>query len=278
MIDELSGLSAILPDYDAIVCDVWGVVHNGIAPHAAAGEALTKARAAGVAVVLVTNAPRPSPSVIEQLLQIGAPESAYDQVVSSGDVTRQAIIDGGFATLHHIGPKHDLVLFDDLAATLTETPADADAIVCTDLRTNDGVPEDYRAELSALVPLQKPFLCGNPDIVVERGGDIVYCGGSLAKVYEDAGGSARQFGKPHAPIYEMALKTLGHPKRVLAIGDGLPTDITGANAQGFDVLFITGGIHEADLGAHGAPDRQKVADRLAAEGLTARAYMPRLTW
>ncbi|WMS43864.1 TIGR01459 family HAD-type hydrolase [Acuticoccus sp. MNP-M23] len=278
----ISGLSAIADDYDAILCDVWGVLHNGVAAHDAASDALARFRQTGKPVVLLTNAPRPSGPVIDQLMRLGALRDAFDTVVSSGDVVRQHLIDEGFRRVYHLGPSRDLTLYDGTAIELVNSADEADAIVGTDMRSDDEVPADYSDEIAALSALSVPFICANPDIVVERGGDIVYCGGALAKIYEDMGGMARQFGKPHAPIYKMALGRIAEiapdAKRVLAIGDGLPTDITGANRQGLDVLFITNGIHVHELGENGVPDPAKVRERLGKEGLSASHFIAKLGW
>ncbi|MEO1102647.1 MAG: TIGR01459 family HAD-type hydrolase [Pseudomonadota bacterium] len=280
----LSGLSAIADDYDAVLCDVWGVLHNGVAPHHGAVDALTRLRGAGKAVLLITNAPRPASSVIAQLRDIGVPDGAFDAVVSSGDVVRQHMDAAGYRSVFHLGPARDHCLFEGTGVAFHPhiPKAGVDAIVATDLLRREETPDDYREKLAGLVPLGLPFVCANPDLVVERGGSIIYCGGSLARVYEEEGGTALQFGKPHLPIYDLARAKIAEIKpdaaRILAIGDGLPTDIDGANRQGLDVLFVTNGIHVDELGEEDRPDPAKVAARLAAEGLAARDFMPRLSW
>jgi len=278
----IPGLSAIADDYDAILCDVWGVVHNGVAAHRAAVDALARFRATGKPVVLITNAPRPSEPVVQQLAALGVSGTAFDAAVSSGDVVKRHLVEAGYRNVFHIGPARDLSLFEDTGLDFAAAAEGADAIVATDLRSDAHTPEDYRGELAAMVPLGVPFICANPDVVVERGGAIIHCGGALAKVFEEAGGTALQFGKPHGPIYDVALGEIRQraprAQRVLAIGDGLPTDVAGANRQGLDVLFITGGIHVHELGAPGAPEPRKVHDRLAREGLGARHFAPALAW
>lgn len=278
----LSGLSAIADRYDAIICDVWGVLHDGLHAHAGVPEALTAFREQGP-VVLVTNAPRPSEPVVLQLESLGVPRTAFDGIVSSGDVVRWHLIDEGYRRVYHIGAERDLPLYEHTTMQLVPAPEQADVIVAAGMRDDDvDKPEDYRDEIARCLATAKPFVCANPDIIVERGANFVWCAGALARLYDEMGGSALQFGKPHAPIYKAALRKVaeraGERPRVLAIGDGLPTDITGANRQGFDVLFITEGIHAADLGPSLNPDPRKVADRLAAEGLRADYFMPRLAW
>lgn len=278
----LPGLAAIADDYDAILCDVWGVVHNGVAAYEGAADALSRFRAMGKTVILMTNAPRPAPPIVEQLRALGVPETAFDEVVSSGEVVRRHLKDAGYRHAHHIGPERDHSLFESVGLPFSDDPDRADVIVATDLRDNDDSPEDYREELAALVGHPAPFVCANPDIIVERGGRLIYCGGSLARVFEEAGGTALQFGKPHKPIYDLSRERVQaiNPgaARLLAIGDGLPTDIAGANAHGLDVLFVTNGIHTMELGEPGRPDPEKVRERLVEEGLRATHYMPMLAW
>lgn len=278
----LQGLSTIADRYDAIICDVWGVLHDGVHAHGGVPEALANFRARGP-VVLVTNAPRPSEPVVVQLESLGVPRGCFDGIVSSGDVVRAHLLSEDYRHIYHIGPTRDLPLYEGTAMGLVETPEEADVIVVAGMRDDfRDQPEDYRAELARCLAAGTPFVCANPDIVVERGAAFVWCAGALARIYDEMGGEARQFGKPHEPIYRAALEIIaeraGSSPRVLAIGDGLPTDITGANRQGFDVLFITEGIHAADLGPSLRPDPAKVAGRLAAEGLRADYFMPRLAW
>ncbi|MEM8552940.1 MAG: TIGR01459 family HAD-type hydrolase [Pseudomonadota bacterium] len=277
----LHGLSAVAEHYDAVLCDVWGVVHNGVGAHHGAGEALANFRGDGKTVLLMTNAPRPGDAVVEQLDRLGVRRDAYDGIVSSGDVVRAHLLDRGISSAYLIGPARDLPLLEGTRIRRTEAPHEADVIVVTDLRGEEETPDDYRDELAELVALAKPFICANPDVVVERGQQLFYCGGALAQAYEEAGGKAEQFGKPHAPIYDHARQRLGRHEagpKVLAIGDGLPTDITGANRHGLDVLFVTDGIHMHELGVPGRPDLEKVAARLSAEGLSATHVMPKLAW
>lgn len=280
------GLSALAPAYKAVLCDVWGVLHNGVAAFPKACEALQRYRAeTGGKVVLITNAPRPSPPILDQLARLGVPRDAFDAVVTSGDVTRAQLQAHSDIPVMHIGPDRDHSLFAGLDLTLTDE-AGAGQVVCTGLVDDEReTPEDYRALLERMVARDLPLLCANPDIVVERGSTLIWCAGALARLYEDLGGRVTILGKPHAPIYEAALARVaelaGAPVAktdILAIGDGLPTDIRGAVANEIDVLFITGGIHGADFGPAGAPVESLVRKRLAEEGLSARAAIAGLVW
>jgi HAD superfamily hydrolase (TIGR01459 family) len=282
----VSGLSALATDHDALVCDVWGVLHNGLAAHPAACAALVEYRRRGGKVVLLTNAPRPSGPIHLQLADLGVPREAYDDLVTSGDVTRETLMARPERSITHVGPDRDLPIYEGLPHTLV-ADADAEIIVCSGLVDDlTETPDDYRDRLAALAARGLPMLCANPDLIVERGHEKVWCAGALAKIYaEDFGGEVTLIGKPHPPVYaevrRRIAKLAGRPiadTRLLAIGDGLPTDIRGAVTQGIDVLFVTGGIHADDFGPAEAPDPALVAARLKAEGLTITAMVARLTW
>ncbi|WP_026381333.1 TIGR01459 family HAD-type hydrolase [Afifella pfennigii] len=278
---EISGLAEIAPAYEAVLCDVWGVIHNGVSAFAGAVEALAAFRRQGGKVALITNAPRPHGPVREQLQSLGAGEEAYDEVVTSGDVTRDILAEfarrGG---IHHIGPDRDLSLYDGLGVELVG-PQEAVAVSCTGL-ADDRVetPGDYRDLLVRLAERDLPMVCANPDVIVERGGVHVWCAGALAEIYEELGRKVIRVGKPYAPIYDAALAAIGHPSRdkVLAIGDALHTDIRGANQAGIDCLMVTAGIHAAEFGPAHQPEPEKVRQRLADEERHVVAYLPYLAW
>ena len=252
----VAGLSALVGRYDAVICDVWGVLHNGVAAYAAASDALVRLRETGVKVLLLTNAPRPSEPIHEQLAALGVARAAYDDLLTSGDGTRAVLADRAERRVAHIGPDRDLALYDGLSHLLVADD-EAEIIVCTGLADDTReTPDDYRTRLAAFAARGLHLVCANPDIVVERGTQKVWCAGAVARLYADEfGGAVTLVGKPHAPVYDEARRRVaalvGRPvddARILAIGDGLPTDIRGAHAQGFDVLFVTAGIHGADFG------------------------------
>ncbi len=277
----LSGLSAIADDYDAILCDVWGVLHDGINAHRGATDALARYRAHGT-VILMTNAPRPSDVVRHHLTELGAGEDAYDGILSSGDVVMRSLAQNGARKIKHIGADRDLGLYSD-AMTLVDDVAEADAVVIAGLRDDTvETPDDYRDEMAAIAASGTPVLCANPDIVVERGEELVWCAGALGQLVEAAGREVIWIGKPFAPAYDAARERIAehrpNAKRILVIGDGLPTDIRGAANEGYDALFLTDGIHAAEVGGTGTPDPDMVAERLARDGLDARYFAPRLIW
>jgi HAD superfamily hydrolase (TIGR01459 family) len=260
IVRQIGGLSEISDHYDAILCDIWGVLHNGVASFVLASEALVSFRRRGGAVVLISNAPRPSPPVQRQVLRLGVPSEAFDAVVTSGDVTIRLIEERVDDPVLHIGPARDLSLFDAVAAATGTRPRlvslrDAQYALCTGLRDDETeTPDDYELELRAITSRDMTMICANPDIVIHRGETLIFCAGALARRYEELGGSIIYAGKPHARIYDRALmlaeRARGAPlskQRVLAVGDGMRTDVVGAARAGLDALFVTRGIHRAAL-------------------------------
>jgi len=252
----VEGLSALAPHYALILSDVWGVLHNGLVAFAPASEALTRFRAGGGWVVLVSNAPRPGTGVAAQLDRVGVPRTAWDAIVTSGDLTRTAVIERDGQTVHHLGPARDRAIFDGLDVTFGDVEA-ADYVVCSGFRDDETeTVEDYRGSLQRMRERDLWMICANPDLVVERGDRLVRCAGALAVAYEEIGGRAYYAGKPHRPVYEAALamgaKLRGGKaislNRVLAVGDAMRTDIAGAAAFGIDSLLVARGIHAVELG------------------------------
>jgi HAD superfamily hydrolase (TIGR01459 family) len=261
---QIERLEQVAADYDVVLCDVWGVLHNGERPFPFAVEALQAWREAGKSVVLITNSPRPADGVIRQFDIIGVPKNAWDDIVTSGDVTRR-LVEQGPKKLFLIGPDRDHALVDGIDVELVEE-GEADAILCTGLYDDEvETPDDYAELLARLVDRKLPFICANPDQVVERGDRLIYCAGSLATVYEKLGGETRIAGKPHSPIYAEALRRVERIRgsvpdnRVLAIGDGIMTDIRGAIGAELDALFIARGIHAAEYYTGNKLDETRLA-------------------
>jgi HAD superfamily hydrolase (TIGR01459 family) len=281
-----SHFAALAPGYDVVLSDVWGVVHNGVAATPEACDALARFRAAGGTVVLITNAPRPGEVVVRTMLdRLKVPRAAYDGIISSGDVTRALIAARGRERLFHIGPKRDLPMFEGLDARVTPLES-ADYAVCSGLYDDTvETPQDYRDLIERMRARRLTMICANPDVVVERGEQLVYCAGAIADLYAEADGEVIYAGKPYRPIYEQALAIAAaarsspvEHKRILAIGDSVRTDLKGAAAFGIDCLFVTAGIHAEELGARENPDAGALGDIFAAAGLYPKAVMRRLVW
>ncbi len=288
MSQRLDGLNALTEHYGAILCDVWGVIHNGRDVYHRAVQALASFRKQGGKVVLITNSPRPNQGVLAQLNDMGVQTDAYNEIVTSGDVTRTLIAEAVAETngpVFHLGPGRDNPLYDGLNVELSDDSACA-SVVCTGLVDDEAEkPEDYRDQLLQLVERKVPFICANPDLVVERGDRLVYCAGALAKLYNELGGETRVAGKPHAPIYRLAKQKLADlsggqfdERRIIAIGDGMPTDVAGAQNNGVDLLYISAGIHHADYGPADDPDELALNQFLRDNGASPQYWMPRLWW
>ena len=281
----MTSLAGLAPNYDAVLSDVWGVLHNGVAAYPEAVDALRRFRQGGRRVVLITNAPRTAPPIVALLDAMQVPRDAYDAVVSSGDVTRAAIAPYRGKVVHHIGPPEiDDSLYEGLGV-IRGSAEDAAAVVVTDLDTDDDTPDMYEDRIKLWLSRKLPLICANPDRVVEHAGRIIYCGGALADLYEAHGGRIRMAGKPYRQIYDEALRladaAAGRPidrSRILAIGDSVRTDAIGAANAGLDLLFITGSIHAQELDAFGEPDPDAVRDLVAPSGARLKGFMPRLAW
>lgn len=276
----ITALSKVSADYDALFVDLWGCVHNGVAAMPAAVQALQDYRKTGGKVVLVTNSPRPRAGVFKQLGHFGVPEDAYDAIATSGDSARSAMYRGVVGeAVWHLGPVTDSRFFDPLdiidnPTQITRVPlAEATGIVCTGPFDAQAEPETWRLELEIALKAGLKLLCANPDIIVDRGEVREWCAGAVAKMYSEMGGTSLYFGKPHAPIYDLArrrLHKLGNAipdARILAIGDGILTDVQGAIDEGIDSLFISGGLAAAETKTVTQPDADALTDYLKTEKL-----------
>jgi HAD superfamily hydrolase (TIGR01459 family) len=283
----IDGLRTLADRYDLILCDVWGVLHDGLVAFPPASDALTQFRAKGGQVVLVSNAPRPGNSVASQLDKLGVPRAAYDAIITSGDLTRSAVMERIDRVVHHLGPPRDLPIYEGLDVRFG--PIDrADYVVCSGFDDDDDeTVDDYRPRLEAMRLRNLWMVCANPDLVVERGDKLVPCAGALALAYEEMGGEVYYAGKPHRPIYDEALKIAAQisgrdtiaPERVLAVGDAIRTDIAGASALGVDSLLVARGIHAVELGVHAGPlMSQHVQDWVAMQDAKPSAVTDTLVW
>jgi HAD superfamily hydrolase (TIGR01459 family) len=284
--DFLERIEPLARGYDVLLCDIWGVVHNGIAAFPDACAALTRFRQGGGTVILITNAPRASDAVVRILDRMQVPHEVYDAIVSSGDMTRGIVGRRSGQRVFHLGPERDHSIFTGLNVTFAPLES-ADYVVCSGL-FDDTVetPDNYRDMLKAMRQRALFMVCANPDVVVERGDTLVYCAGALADAYAALGGEVLYCGKPHAPIYDMALSTAASLRggripardRVLAIGDSVRTDLKGAAAFGLDVMFVTSGLHAEHYGSREAPDLDALNKVFAEAGVAPKAVVTGLKW
>jgi HAD superfamily hydrolase (TIGR01459 family) len=251
-----------------------------------ASDALTRFRAKGGRVVLVSNAPRPGASVGTQLDGFGVPRTAYDAIVTSGDLTRLAIKERIDRVVHHIGPPRDMPIYEGLDVRFGSID-EADYVVCSGFDNDEEeTVEDYRASLEAMRRRDLLMVCANPDLIVERGHMILPCAGTIALAYEEMGGEVFYAGKPHGPVYDRALAVAAElngqaiPKeRVLAVGDAIRTDIAGAVGFGIDALMIARGIHAEELGLHqGDLVSDHVQDWVERQPVRPTAFAEVLSW
>ena len=274
---EITGLGEIAENYDALLCDIWGVMHNGREPFRAACAALERFRSERGPVILISNSPRPSAAIPSQFAEIGIPGEPFDAIVTSGDATINELARRAPGPAFKLGPDRDDVIYAGLEMNFSELK-DAEFISCTGLFNDDEeTPDDYKQMLSEAADMGLSMVCANPDVRVKRDGKVIYCGGALAQLYDQMGGKVIYAGKPHPPIYELSRawveEIAGYdiPKdRILAIGDNIFTDLLGAQQEDYDCLFIQDGLHESNA--------DKLKALLTEHGITARYMASDLEW
>ncbi len=274
---EITGLGEIAENYDALLCDIWGVMHNGREPFRQACAALERFRAERGPVILISNSPRPSAAIPAQFAEIGIPGEPFDAIVTSGDATINELARRAPGPAFKLGPDRDDVIYAGLEMNFCELK-DAEFISCTGLFNDDEeTPDDYKRMLSEAADMGLSMVCANPDVRVKRDGKLIYCGGALAQLYDQLGGKVIYAGKPHSPIYELSRawveEIAGYdiPKdRILTIGDNIFTDLLGAQQEDYDCLFIQDGLHESNA--------DKLKALLTEHGITARYMASELEW
>ncbi|WP_373050329.1 TIGR01459 family HAD-type hydrolase [Thalassovita aquimarina] len=279
MTQIISALSEVSDRYDALFVDLWGCVHNGVTAYPEAVAALQAYRKKGGIVVLVTNSPKPRLGVVEQLKIFGVPEDAYDTIATSGDSARAAMFEGAVGhKVYFMGEwQRDAEFFEPLhilenPVDITRVPlTEAEGIVCCGPNDPMADPDVNRADFLYAKTKGLKLLCANPDIVVDRGEVREWCAGALARLYTQMGGESLYFGKPHPPIYDLARRRLAalNPEigdsAILAIGDGVHTDIQGAMGEDIASLFISGGLAREDTKTTHQPDAQALEAYLSRE-------------
>ena len=284
-IPVLQSIEEIGHNYDAWLVDLWGVMHNGESAIESAVAACERYREGGGIVVLLSNAPRPWPSVRDQIASYGVPSHIDDGIVTSGDVTRAMIAANPNRSFFHLGPERDVPLFEGLAVNMVQ-PDEADIVILTGFYddTNE-TAEDYRQILTKLLSRNLPMICANPDIKVERGDEVIYAAGAIAALYAEMGGQIAYAGKPYRPIYDLAMAKINDlagreipAAQILAIGDGINTDIKGAKDAGIDSLFIPSGVHIDGHNADASLSPTEIADIFKGRGFRPVAAAMQLAW
>jgi HAD superfamily hydrolase (TIGR01459 family) len=279
----VTGFSSLSGSIDVLICDVWGVVHNGQKAHLAAVAALEMLRASGSTVIMVSNSPRPSVDVIPQLVGYGVSTSAFDRIITSGDLTRQMIADRPGQSVAHLGPDRDHTLFAGL--DVRHAPPDAaDYCICTGFADDETeTPDDYAGPLAVMARRGLPMICANPDLIVERGHKLIPCAGAMALAYEKLGGKTIYAGKPYPAVYQQALGLAAEVRgaatdlsRVAAVGDAIRTDIAGAHALGVRSILLLDGIHWGDVGREHWQER--FGAWLSQQPVQPTYVMTRLVW
>lgn len=278
----IENLADIGANYDVLFCDLWGCLHNGKQAYPAAVAALQQFRRKGGKVCLMTNAPRPNQYVIAQLDRMDVPLDAWDIVVSSGDAAQDGMFSGAVGQkLWHIGTEKDDGFFNDIPVEWRDTAPitrvsfeEAEGIVATGpFDEANETPEDYRAKFMLAKERGLKLLCANPDVVVDMGDARIYCAGALAEFYEELGGTSLYYGKPHSPVYARAKRLMGldDEARILVIGDGIKTDVLGAEQEGLDCLFVTGGLAAEAFG----PDVEEPNSEMLIDWLKEKQLSPK---
>ena len=275
MTQIINALSQISDQYDALFVDLWGCVHDGLKVFPAANKALCRYRSTGGKVILVTNSPKPSNEIEKQMDILGVSFEAWDSIASSGDSARAAMFQGVVGQkVYFIGEHRDLPFFEPMqwlnnAKSIHRVSLkDAEGIVCTGPFNPKADPEEMLPTFQIAKRRGLKLLCSNPDIVVDRGDSREWCAGALAQLYNHMGGQSLYFGKPHPPIYDLARRRLAtiagniNSVRILAIGDGIQTDINGASNQNIDSLFISGGLSKTETKTTHTPDPLALNDFL----------------
>lgn len=285
----LPGMAGLASIYDGVIVDLWGVIHDGRQPYPGAIDCLDRLRAGGRKVCLLSNAPRPVAAVAQRLAAMGVTPAQYDHLYTSGEAARAHLArrpDDWHRRLgrriFHIGVPDNAELLDGLDYDVVERPEAADLVMVSEIDGGNLGLDDYADDLARCAARGLPMICANPDLIVNAGARLVICAGTLAARYAQLGGDVRHHGKPHAPVYNhcRALLGIADMRRVAAIGDGLPTDIAGANNAGLDAVFVVGGIHRADCVSpdDGRPDAPRIARSAAAAGVRLDYAIPSFVW
>lgn len=289
IVQVIGGLRELAPHYDGFILDLWGVIHDGVAPMPGAVDCLRSLMESDKRIILLSNAPRRADDVVRRITRIGVPAGLYHHVMSSGEEAWQHLRrrdDPFYAALGwrclHISSERDIEIRHGLDLEFVDTAEEAEFVLNTGPAGWDDRLEDYEPILQLALDRNLPMICANPDIVVMHGNQLALCAGALAKWYEEAGGRVRWHGKPFRSVYDTCVELLGIDdcSRILAVGDSVRTDIAGAAGAGIDSLLIAGGIHAEEFGTAGdrAPDLERIEAVLRAGAYNPVGVARRFTW
>lgn len=276
--EKLNNLSDIDDHYDVFLIDLWGVIHNGIAAFDNVIPVLQSLKQKKKMVFFITNAPRRSFVISQQLEDFGIEQKLYDKIISSGELTWLSIKEKyQKKNCLIIGPPRDFHLVEGLDISVVDKDSNVDIILNTGPWGDDDSLENYTDLLDSLAKKKSHMICSNPDKMVVRGENFMICAGLLAEYYEKIGGKVEYYGKPYKQIYEHCFNFFEKKNtRVLAIGDSLENDIKGANALNFDSLLITDGIHR-EVNNNNDVDKQKLDGLIKTKNIFPDFFMRKLT-
>ncbi len=274
---HIQNLYPIIHRYDALILDLWGVVHDGSHLYPGVHDALVQLKQADKKVIFLSNAPRRAAKVIAVLEQLGVTKDLYLEVMSSGEMGYQWLQAGGAGwgkNYYYIGPTKDEDVVDGLGFARAQELHDANFLLNVGFGSEHQNSDNWLPVLSVAQSAGLPMLCLNPDLeVVKQTGERFECAGVLAQMYEGLGGKVTWFGKPYPDVYTHCFEALRPtPKqRILAIGDSLDTDIPGAQNAGIDSVLVTGGILKTLKDA-------EIIKLCEGRGLNPTYIMPQMVW
>ena len=276
----LEHFSKVADNYHGCIIDLWGVVHDGQKPFAHSVRAMANLREKGKTVCLLSNAPSRSRLIAQHLANMGVDQ--YDFVMTSGELVwqgmknrKEADLGGLQGRAYVIGYWAGFDLFDEIDnISLCSDVEQADFVCCVQLPQGDYLPVLHKMAARDLA-----LICVNPDLVVLHNGQLAACPGTLALTYQQMGGKVIYRGKPYAQGYQ-ACFDFCESRNLAAIGDGLLTDIKGANDMGLDSYFVANGIHGEKLSfdAMGCPSAGSLESLFKFYDVTPTATMPRFMW
>lgn len=248
----ISGVKEICANYDYFIFDVWGVIHDGLEAYPDVKETIEFLRNQNKKICFLSNAPRRASKVADVLAGYGIDKNMYDFILTSGEA---AFLDfkenqeNNFSKYQknylYIGPQKDIDLLDGLNYNMVDNAKDADFAIVTGFEGEESTVEEKMPQALDALENNLELICVNPDLlVVRKNGSKMICAGALAKKYQELGGKVSFYGKPYGKIYEIVCKIFNQTdtSKMLAIGDGLETDIKGSNNFNIDNILLTGGI------------------------------------